>query len=155
EWFTCTDPETMIRIITEVASERRERLVAVAAAYRLWEQLPEVLLREGVQLAERRADGLVSPRQVAAFRRRFLDYLHRPRERTKKLYQSTVNRRLLLLVIATNPHVDWCGLKGIVWRGGVRTLPAEALVSIIRDIFGNPFRPVTIDPAWLAWNGGT
>jgi hypothetical protein len=25
---------------------------------------------------------------------------------------------------------------------------------ILRDIFGNPFRPATIDSAWLAWNGG-
>lgn len=24
----------------------------------------------------------------------------------------------------------------------------------MRDIFGNPFRPVTIDSAWLAWNDG-
>jgi hypothetical protein len=26
---------------------------------------------------------------------------------------------------------------------------------LLRDIFGNPFRTVTLDPAWLAWNGGT
>jgi hypothetical protein len=26
---------------------------------------------------------------------------------------------------------------------------------LLRDIFGNPFRPVGIDPAWLAWQGGT
>ncbi len=25
----------------------------------------------------------------------------------------------------------------------------------LRDIFGNPFRPVRLDPAWLAWKGGT
>jgi hypothetical protein len=23
-----------------------------------------------------------------------------------------------------------------------------------RCLFGNPFRPVALDPAWLAWNGG-
>lgn len=27
--------------------------------------------------------------------------------------------------------------------------------AILRDIFGNPFRPVKLDPAWLAWDGGT
>jgi hypothetical protein len=28
--------------------------------------------------------------------------------------------------------------------------------GLIRDIFGNPFRPrPTIDPAWLRWNDGT
>ena len=25
----------------------------------------------------------------------------------------------------------------------------------MRDIFGNPFRPVTVNPGWLAWNDGT
>jgi hypothetical protein len=26
---------------------------------------------------------------------------------------------------------------------------------LLLDIFGNPFRPVPIDPAWLRWQGGT
>jgi hypothetical protein len=25
---------------------------------------------------------------------------------------------------------------------------------LLRDLSGNPFRPVSIDPAWLAWHGG-
>jgi hypothetical protein len=28
-------------------------------------------------------------------------------------------------------------------------------VNFLRDLFGNPFRPVSIDPTWLAWNGST
>ena len=27
--------------------------------------------------------------------------------------------------------------------------------ALLRDMFGNPFRPVTADPAWLSWNDGT
>jgi hypothetical protein len=26
--------------------------------------------------------------------------------------------------------------------------------QLVREVFGNPLRPVTIDPAWLRWNGG-
>jgi hypothetical protein len=29
------------------------------------------------------------------------------------------------------------------------------LVGLFRDIVGNPFRPVAVDPAWLQWNDGT
>jgi hypothetical protein len=29
------------------------------------------------------------------------------------------------------------------------------LVALLRDVFGNPFRPLTADPAWLAWRDGT
>jgi hypothetical protein len=31
----------------------------------------------------------------------------------------------------------------------------DELLPILRDIFGNPFRPITINPAWLSWNEGT
>ena len=27
--------------------------------------------------------------------------------------------------------------------------------NLLRDVFGNPFRPVAVEPAWLAWGGGT
>jgi hypothetical protein len=31
-----------------------------------------------------------------------------------------------------------------------------AQASLLRDLFGNPFRPPpSIDPSWLAWSGGT
>jgi hypothetical protein len=29
----------------------------------------------------------------------------------------------------------------------------RVLLKIVRDIFGNPFRPVSVDAAWLVWNG--
>jgi hypothetical protein len=32
---------------------------------------------------------------------------------------------------------------------------AEEQAALVRDIFGNPFRPVAVDAAWLAWQGGT
>lgn len=34
-------------------------------------------------------------------------------------------------------------------------LGAEARVALLREIFGNPFRPPAIDPAWRSWNDGT
>jgi hypothetical protein len=34
-------------------------------------------------------------------------------------------------------------------RRGLESLDA---VQLLRELFGNPFRPVTVDPAWLAWN---
>ena len=27
--------------------------------------------------------------------------------------------------------------------------------ALLRDLFGNPFLPVPLDPGWLAWDGGT
>jgi hypothetical protein len=30
-----------------------------------------------------------------------------------------------------------------------------AIVTTLIDLFGNPFRPVSVAPLWLAWNDGT
>jgi hypothetical protein len=26
--------------------------------------------------------------------------------------------------------------------------------QLLRDVFGNPFRPIALDPAWLTWHDG-
>ncbi|MBI1918367.1 MAG: hypothetical protein HYS12_27060 [Planctomycetes bacterium] len=31
----------------------------------------------------------------------------------------------------------------------------ESQASLLRDVLGNPFRPVMINPSWLAWNAST
>jgi hypothetical protein len=37
----------------------------------------------------------------------------------------------------------------------VNRVGAAARAAILRDLFGNPFCPVPLDPAWLAWGNGT
>ena len=39
--------------------------------------------------------------------------------------------------------------------GGVRNYYDPPQAHLLRDIFGNPFRPTTLNPAWLTWNQGT
>lgn len=36
----------------------------------------------------------------------------------------------------------------------LRPLAALDAADLVREIFGNPFRPATVDPSWLAWNDG-
>jgi hypothetical protein len=31
----------------------------------------------------------------------------------------------------------------------------RTVCALLRDVFGNPFRRVTVDPVWLTWNDGT
>jgi hypothetical protein len=33
--------------------------------------------------------------------------------------------------------------------------PASALADLVREVFGNPFRPVGLDPTCLAWHDRT
>jgi hypothetical protein len=38
---------------------------------------------------------------------------------------------------------------------GKRERAVQEQAAFLRDLFGNPFRPVPVDPAWLAWERGT
>jgi hypothetical protein len=31
----------------------------------------------------------------------------------------------------------------------------ELLLSLLRELFGNPYRPIAMKPLWLSWNNGT
>jgi hypothetical protein len=49
----------------------------------------------------------------------------------------------------------------MAWGGTSYVFPASRAAELkiqadlLREIFGNPFRPTSIDPAWHTWNGGT
>jgi hypothetical protein len=49
---------------------------------------------------------------------------------------------------------DRSGVSAPTLTDAPRPLAALDAVELIREIFGNPFRPVTIDPAWLVRNDG-
>jgi hypothetical protein len=42
----------------------------------------------------------------------------------------------------------WNFAWGIVWEEAT-PVDKAAICSLLHEIFGNPFRPVTVDPAWL------
>jgi hypothetical protein len=46
-------------------------------------------------------------------------------------------------------------LQGITTGAEGTMVAVSPIVLLVRDIFGNPFRPVSVDPAWLRWNDGT
>src|SRR5262245_27543724 len=59
-------------------------------------------------------------------------------------YGTGSDGRWYLTLVNSYDHDD-------IWHEAVE--PATAL-SCLRDVLGNPFRPVAVDPAWLAWNDG-
>jgi hypothetical protein len=62
------------------------------------------------------------------------------------------------LVFPTAGGGDAMGTADAAWVARLaRSQKADAAeqCALLRDVFGNPFRPATIDPGWLAWNGGT
>ncbi len=48
------------------------------------------------------------------------------------------------------------GRPGLIRYGRTTSSEQRGQAALLRDVFGNPFGPPpAVDPAWLAWNGGT
>src|SRR5437868_7051482 len=65
EWLMMTDPTPMISYVRGGASDRKMRLLAVAACRRVWEHLHDERSRRGVEAAELFADGQITENQLA------------------------------------------------------------------------------------------
>src|SRR5206468_6633449 len=68
QWLTCTDPETLLKIVRGKMSERKLRLFACACARQVWHLLDEDPARRAVLLAEPIAEGLVPAREAPVLR---------------------------------------------------------------------------------------
>jgi hypothetical protein len=112
-------------VLAEAATDDdRERLALEAAP-------PEEYARE-VDAAEAFADGTISRREMGA-----------RRARSGGPYNALRFSTALTTLIASD--AAWAQ-QNFVNEFGVP--PGEHLAALVRCIFGNPFRPVSFDPAW-------
>jgi hypothetical protein len=133
EWDRCREPELLRQCVERLGyrfSARKRRLLACACCRRNWHRLTDERSRHAVVTAERYADGLA-------------------------------NRR--------NLRIAWEGAQAVVTASGARLLPTwariaascaeepvgrawplrdlreletSALLAVVRDLLGNPFRPL-------------
>jgi hypothetical protein len=153
EWLDCTDPGKMLEFLRGRVSQRKLRLVAVACCGALDHLLfaPGRAVREpGVELAERYAEGQATEEE----RQQAWDAEEQRREWDKppSCPQWAVEadafeaaRGSALTAFATLEEYEGP-------EDAERLFQVQC--ALLRDLFGNPFRPVVLDPAWLAWDGG-
>jgi hypothetical protein len=140
EWVACAEPAPMLEFVSGRATDRKLRLFACACCRMAWDWLYP-LERDAVALMERVAEGRADEGERAAAyeatRRQFdqqsrdctpmaLDLLDR---------DARFGADAALLLLSVDPHEA--------------TAQGSAWCQIARDIFGNPFRPVAVDPVWL------
>ncbi len=151
EWLACTDPEPVLESLSGKASERKMRLFAAACCRRIWHLLDDRRSRRAVEVAERFADGLVDPQELSEANWRSAWWLMAG-------LAAAENAPNQALIAATNTTASYVHLDGTsrlaIEAGGPGE--REPQLRLLRDIFGPlSFRPVALDPAWLAWNHGT
>jgi hypothetical protein len=145
QWLSTTAFNAMMKGVLPWASERQLRLLACGHARQLWAELsPEA--RHVVECAEHFADvpGTLGPLNEAVQALR--ESPQEPRRRsTSQIEAEAAARRCAADDPATSlPNYSYMGKEY-----------ARALCDLVRDLFGNPFRPTRLDPSWLAFEAGT
>lgn len=152
EWLTCDNPNHALDLLGSVGtkSRRKERLAAVAALRHVWADLsPDQ--RRAVAAAERFADGAARATEMQAaavppvagsvgtLAGAVSAVTHR------QVAHALRNATLLYLPLVvggpvyTNPPFP--AAQAYAERG-------RPMITILRCVFGNPFRSVALDPDW-------
>jgi hypothetical protein len=157
EWLAGTDLSQLLRQLGRKARTRKLRLFAVACCRRAWERIPHEACRQAVEVAERFADHQASnqEREQATRAVRGLCRLGGSASASYSVAYHVVRGTRYTFV---NARI--AAAFAVFTVPGVRQLgdgyaEGAAQCRLLRDIFGNPFRPVFVDPTWLAWSGGT
>src|SRR5262245_11454676 len=161
EWVACTDPEAMLKFLKGKVTDRKLRLFAVGCCRRVWHRMTDPRSRMAVEVAERFADGLVGKEErhkvkVAAFSamqagaagaaRLTLDQVRAAWPASAAYYSLTFGPQhtsqkqghtaCWVTASFTSMHIR-----------AARNAEGQAQADLLRDIFGNPFRPLPPAPA--------
>ena len=143
-WLTCVDPTPMLEFLRGKVSDRKLWLVACACCRGIWSKLVDSR-RRVVEAAERYADRLTTRRELravarAAMRRYRVDADPALRAGSASLGELARAAKDAASVASFNRLFE-------KHESDADSLPLDQ-ANCLRDIIGNPYRPVVLDPAW-------
>jgi hypothetical protein len=159
EWLNSADLTPMLRFVDGLADERKLRLLACGCCRRVWGLFTDERSRRAVEVAERYADGEAGPRELALARNQALMAAGGAGRQLSWAAYWTANTK------ASGPIRNVCAAcaaaparaaavaagaveAGSAWNDAL-TAGAREQTAILRDLVGNPFRPVRIRESWL------
>jgi hypothetical protein len=143
EWLSSNDPQKMLEFLRGRASDRKSRLFAIAWSRKEWQLLSDDRSKKAVQIAEQYAEGsatvdVLDSAYDSAYEAAYdLDVPGLEPSHSRALY-SAVNAAARKVSLLAFPAF------------GPESISSQ--IETVRDLFGNPFRPVAILPAVVSWN---
>jgi hypothetical protein len=168
EWLKSKEPKKLLAALGRKPSKRKRRLFGCACCRRVWQLIPDERCRTAVITAEQFADDVAGDEDLTKARVRAKtaeeqqgpDYTGSWAARAcycvalanagdaAKVWQSAVvaqqMQTLAVRGISFRPSPKYSATMTEVWN---QEVPVQA--ALLRDIFGNPFRPVSLDLSWL------
>jgi hypothetical protein len=156
----------MVAFLRGKASERKARLFACDCCRRTKDWVSDDDVLDAVECAERFADKLADHEELAASHSRVVASVRRTRRLFKKLEAERAENRWETYnrCEALRSAVRLSTATRAIEAGFISSYAIPAMLDwkaeleeqcrLLRDIFGNPFQPVSIEPGWLAWNDG-
>jgi hypothetical protein len=162
QWLACIAPQQMLLFATAGGrgSERKLRLFGCACCRRIWCLLLDERSRTALEIAEHYADGRANNEQL----REALGPARR--------IISQADSYCVYYAKSAAAMAAALGFRDLLSEGGISAAKAAAFehavhaeydakiakrewaaqACLVRDIFGNPFRPVILNPAWRTSN---
>jgi hypothetical protein len=161
EWLACNDPKPLLEFLRGKGTDRKLRLFACACCRRAWDSMPDPRSRKAVETAEDYADGRATDEELHIVSH---DALSAAQVKATEAELLADNWRTRL----NASFAPWAAVEATVRNGrdgigngmtviliakdtarGIGPVEIAVQAQLVRDIFGNPFRPVAIDPSWL------
>jgi hypothetical protein len=151
EWLKCAVPQNMLAYLRRTqGSDRKLRLFGSAILHHHSELFSDEGSRRVLDANERFADGLAP----------WVDLIATISSSERALGWGL--RHLVASLATGDPRRLGWAVEEISRRQDREEVNRQArrqyriiVCSLLREVFGNPFRPMAVDPRWLSWNGAT
>ncbi len=158
EWLAATNPWVLLRHIESKTTERKLRLFACSCCRKVWGLLPDDRIRQLLLTSELFADGIATAQELENAVRASVDFERENRDEYHPAVAAVTNASTDLYIDAG----EVCDKLSATFfsqlpddKASFETNQVEVarqlseLSLLAHDIFGNPFRPVTLNPSWL------